>query len=813
MDTLMQNLRFAFRQFAKRPGFTAVAVLMLALGIGVNTTIFSAVNSVLLRPLPYSGAEHVMVVWHSMTNSDRVGLSEPELIDYRAEIRSFEQLAAYHPLDANLVGDAEPERISAARVTANLFTALGSGPALGRTFTADEDLPGGGQVAVLGHALWQRRFGGDPAIIGKTVRVDGKARTVVGVMPPEFKLPGDFRNERPSELWLPLALNPDSLGGRGRHYLHAVARLRPGASAAQANAELGVLTRRWVEQGLVKDERFSAFSVPVRDEVLGDIRPALLILLGAVGFVLLIACANVANLLLIRADERQKEIAVRAALGAGRGRIAGQLFTESLLLAGLGGGLGLLLAEPGLRALVELAPASIPRLDAAALDGRVMLFTAAIALATGVLFGSIPALQASRRDLVAPLREGGRGTSAVGGRQHVRRGLVVSEVALSVVLVIGAGLLIRSFAELRQIELGFEPENVLTLQLALPLTDYPETPGMVAFYRQLVERVEELPGVHSAGAVALLPLVQTIGDWGIDLEGRTRGPDDRFHGFLQIVTPGYFEAMHIPLVQGRPVAHVDHAESPPAVVVNQTMAARYWPGESALGKRLRIRVGDETPWFTVVGVAGDIRHNAVAEEPRPEMYFPHAQLSLALGGTVQAMTLVVRTAPEPLALAAPVREVIRTLDPNLPVANLRSMERVVDQAFAEQRFTMLLLALFALLALVLGAVGIYGVIAYAVSRRTHEIGIRMALGAGAGTIRRMVVRQGVVLVALGVALGLLAALGATRILASLLYGVTTTDPLTFVTVPLLLVVVALIASYLPARRATRVDPMIALRTD
>ncbi|MGI9179681.1 MAG: ABC transporter permease [Longimicrobiaceae bacterium] len=813
MDRLLQDLRFAARSLAKNPGFTAVAVLTLALGIGANTAIFSVVNSVLLRPLPYADADRVVMVWNSLSNSEKVWLSEPELMDYRAGVRSFEQLAAYRPADVNLTGNAEPERLAAARVTANLFDALGSRPLIGRTFTAKEDLPDRDDVAVLGYGLWQRRFGGDPGVIGRTVQLNGRTRTVVGVMPRDFKLPADFQSDGTSEIWLPLALNPDSLGGRGRHYLHGVARLRPGATPAQATAELRVLTQRWVAEGVVNDEQFTAVSVPIREEVVGSIRPALLILFGAVGFVLLIACANVASLLLARADERRKEIAVRTALGAGRGRIIGQLLTESLFLAALGGAVGLLVAWLGVGALMSLAPASLPLLETAALDGWVLAFTAAIALLTGVLFGAVPALQAVRRDLVAPLKEGGRASTGGRSRQRVRGSLVVAEVALSVVLVIGAGLLVRSFWELRQIELGFDPDNVLTLQLSLPPADYPDADAMIGFYRQLIERVEALPAVRSAGAAGLLPLAQSIGDWGIDLEGRIRDENNRFHGYLQIVTPGYLETMRQPLVSGRLVEHGDREDALPAVVVNETMAQRYWPGESAVGKRIRIRASDEGPWFTVVGVVGNVRHNAIVEEPRNEMYFPHAQLPLALGGTLNTMTVVVRTTSDPLAVAGTVRETIRALDPNLPIANLRSMDHVVGEAFAEPRFTMVLLAVFAVIALLLGAIGIYGVIAYAVGRRTHEIGIRMALGAGAGTILRMVVGQGVVLVGLGVTLGVLAAFGVTRVLSSLLYGVTTTDLATFVAVPLLLLSVALLASYLPARRATRVDPMIALRSE
>jgi putative ABC transport system permease protein len=813
VDRFGQDLRYAFRQLAKRPGFTAVALLTLALGIGANTAIFSVVNTVLLRPLPYGGADRVVTVWNSLTGSDRVALSQPELMDYREGVASLEELAAYRRSHANLTGEAEPERVASGLVTANLFGALGSEPMMGRTFTLDEDLPGRDVVAVLGHALWQRRFGSDPGIVGRTIQVDGGLRTVVGVMPPEFRLPADFQSDRPTEIWIPLALDPAAPAGRGLHNLHGVARLRPDATVAQANAELELLTRRWVQAGVVMDEQFSASVVPIRDEVVGDLRPALLILFAAVGFVLLIACANVANLLLARIDERQRELAVRTALGARRGRIVGQLLTESLVLAGAGGVLGLLFAALGLHAIAGLAPAGIPGLDAVALDARVLAFTAGVALLAGLFFGGLPALQSASGELGAALREGARSTTAGQSRQRARRSLVVAEVALSVVLVIGAGLLMRSFWEMRQVELGFDPANMLTLQLTLPQQEYSGPDQVAGFYEQLRERIEAVPGVRSAGAAALLPLGQATGDWGIDIEGRVRTPVDRFHGYLQVVTPGYFETMRIPLLSGRTVAATDRPDGAPVVVINERMAARYWPEENALGQRIRIRAQEVGPWFTVVGVAGDIRHNAIVEEPRHEMYFPHAQLALALGGTTAAMNLVIRTASDPLVMAAPVRAAVRSLDPNLPVANVRTMDQVVGSAIAEPRFTMTLLAVFAAIALLLGAIGIYGVLAYTVSRRTHEIGIRMALGAGARSIVRMVVLQGIGMVAAGAALGVLAAAGATRVLEALLYGVTTTDPVTFAAVPLMLIGVALLAAYLPARRATRVDPMIALRSE
>jgi putative ABC transport system permease protein len=813
VDRFAQDFRYALRQLAKRPGFAAVALLTLALGIGANTAMFSVVNTVLLRPLPYDAEDRVVVVWNRLTVSDRISLSEPELTDYREGVASFEELAAYRTVDSNLTGGTEPERVSAAGVTANLFTALGSEPMLGRAFTVSEDVPGRDDVVVIGHGLWQRRFGGDPAVIGRTIELDGGARTVVGVMPPGFRLPADFQSERPTEAWTPLALDLTDPGERGRRYLRGVARLRPGATVSQANAELELLTRRWVAEGIVADDQFSAAVVPVRDEVVGDIRAALLILFAAVGFVLLIACANVANLLLARIDERQRELAVRTALGARRGRIIGQLLTESLVLAGLGGVLGLLLALAGLDAMVALAPTTIPGLDSLALDGRVFIFTAAVTLLAGIVFGGLPALQSAGGDLLGRLKEGGRSTTAGRGRQRARRTLVIAEVALSVVLVIGSGLLVRSFWEMRHVELGFDPANVLTLHLTLPTGEYSETAKVVGFYEQLRERVEALPGVRSAGAAALLPLDQATGDWGIDIEGRVRGPEERFHGYLQIVTPGYFETMAIPILSGRSAASTDGMEGMPAVIINERMASRYWPGQSALGQRLRIRTQDDGPWFTVVGIAGDIRHNAIVEEPRHEMYFPHAQLPFALGATTAAMNVVVRTTSDPLTMAAPVKAAVRSMDPNLPVARLRAMDDVVESALAEPRFTMILLAIFAALALLLGAIGIYGVLAYTVSRRVHEIGVRMALGAAPASILRMVVAQGAGMVATGVVIGVIAAMGATRLLATLLYGVTTTDLATFVAVPLALMAVALLAAYLPARRATRVSPMVALRSD
>ncbi|MGH7482244.1 MAG: ABC transporter permease, partial [Longimicrobiales bacterium] len=723
-------------------------------------------------------------------------------------------LAAYETSEANLTGDAEPERVPIARATANLFDALGVRAIVGRTFTAEEDVPGRDDVALLGHGLWQRRFGGDRDVIGSSIVVNGSPRTVVGVLSGEFRLPREFGTESAAELIVPLALDLEDLGGPGYHGLDAVARLRPGVMVTQANAELDVVTRRWVAEGITDIERFTAFVRPIREDVLGDVRPALLVLLGAVGFVLLIACTNVANLLLVRADVRQREIAVRSALGAGRGRIVRQLLAESALLAALGGSLGLLVAVAGLEALVTLGPADVPRLDQVRLDRSVLAFTALIALLSGLLFGLVPALRASRGDVIAPLKEGGRSASYVRSSRRLRGTLVMAEVALSVLLLVGAGLLIRSFYELRQLELGFDPGSVLTLQLSLPRVGYPETEDVLAFYDQLVERLEALPGVRSAGAASALPLADETGDWGIDIQGRVEAPDESFAGYIQIVTPGYFETLGVPVVAGRSLNETDRLDGLPVVVISNALAETYWPGENVVGRRMRISQEDEEgPWFTVIGVVGDVRHNAVAEEPPPLMYFPHAQLPLALGGTTAAMALAVSTTAEPLATFPAVREVIRSLDPNLPVSRVRGLSDIVEAAFAEARFITLLLAIFAAVALVLGAVGIYGVIAYMVGQRTQEIGVRIALGAAPGRVVGLVVREGLVLALAGATAGLIVAFGATRILSSLLHGVSATDPPTFLAVALLLAMVSVCASWLPARHAARVDPVQALRSE
>ena len=815
MDTLLHDLRYATRSLLRSPGFALVAILTLALGIGANTTIFTVVRSVILRPLPYAEPDRIVMLWNSWTDEPKIWLSEPEVLDYQG-VSSLEDVAAYAVGEANLTGERDPERVPGAFMTANMLDVLGMQPMLGRGFTPDEAVSEGSQVVVLSHGLWQRRFGGDPGVVGQTIRINGEPNVVLGVMPPDFKLPLDFREARPAQLFVPLELSADD-AGRGSRYLLAVSRLQPGATLSRARAELNAVVQSWKDKGLIDwAPEFAAVPVPVAEEVTGDVRPALLVLLAAVALVLLIACVNVANLLLARSDGRRREMAVRAAIGAGHGRILRQLLTESFLLALVGGAVGLAGAGVAVQTLVAIAPEGVPRVESLGLDAMVLGFSAAVVLLTGMIFGVVPALEAARPDLAGGLREGGRAATAGGTRQRFRRALVVAEIALSVLLVIGAGLLIRSFAELRNLPLGFQPDGVLTAQLALPSSDYPEESDVVAFYRELTERVQVIPGVERAAAVRLLPLAGEIGDWGIDIEGKAEPSDNTFNADLQIATPGYFEGMGIQLRRGRGIEETDRADALPIVVINRTMAERYFPGEDPIGQRLRLG-GDEQgrPWMTVVGTVEDVRHNAVSEEARREMYLPHAQTPTSLGGAPRTLSLVIRTTGtgSPASIAARLREEVARMDPNLPLADVRPLEDIVSAALVQPRFTMVLLAAFAALALVLAAIGIYGVLSYAVAQRTQEIGIRMALGAERGRVLRMVLRQGMTVALLGVGVGLLGAWALARVLASQLYGISPSDPLTFAVVALILVAVALLASFIPARRATRVDPMVALRAD
>jgi predicted permease len=811
----IRNLRHALRLFVKSPGFTVAAVATLGLGIGANTAIFSLIKTVMLQPLPYRDPGELAMVWNAAHHSGMTWLSIQEIVAYRDEARSLAQLAAYTETNANLTGGEEPERVRAAAVTANLFETLGVAPVHGRAFLAGEDRPDAAPVVMLGHGLWQRRFGGSPAVVGQTIPVNGRPRTIVGVMPRSFRLPLDYRAARPTELWFPLVIDRANLGQWGDRSQFAVVRLAPGTPPATASSEFKVISDRWIRAGFVIDSGDGTLvrsAIPLREFITGNLRRPLFILFGAVAVVLLIACANVANLLLARADVRRREVAVRSALGAGRGDIVRQLLTESVVLSVAGGAVGLALAAAGIQLLATLRPAGLPRVEDAAIDAGALAFTAALSIVAGVLFGLVPAFQLSRQGLAPVLNESGRGGAPGRIRLAVRRGLVITQLAFSVILVVAAGLLLRSLLELHRIDLGFDPRQVLTAQLQLPLADYREPASVVRFYRQLTERLETLPGVRAAGAARVLPLARTIGDWSITIEGRPYVREENPNGDYQAVTPGYFAAMGTRLVSGRFLSAADREDTLPAAVVNDTMAARYWPGQDAIGKRFQMGgQGTTLPPLTIVGIVATARHNAVVEEPRAEMYLAHAQLPQVVGGPARAMALVVKTEADPLSLAGAVRDTIRALDANLPIADVQSMEQVTADALASPRFAALLLGLFAVLALTLAAIGTYATISLLVTERSHEIGIRMALGAERRTILGWILGEGLTLAAAGIALGVAGALLLTRVLETLLYGVGALDPLTFAVVPAILAAVAAMASFTPARRAASLDPITTLR--
>ena len=815
METLIRDLRHAFARLIRDRGFTAITIVTLALGIGANTAVFSLVKAALLSPLPYGDAERLTVIW-GPDRSETTHLSLQEVFNYPRETQSFIDIAGYQEYDASFTGGQEPELVRAGSATPNLFDVTRTPALLGRTFNAADTAAGTSDVIVIAHGLWQRRFGGDRNVIGQTVQVNGRARTVIGVMPASFKLPNDFSSLRPTEAWVPEVVNPSNLGAWGSRSYSGLARLKDGVSSQTASAELPVVAERWVNAGYVRrsaDGSLGALArrvIPAQEFVTGGLRNALLILFGSVGFVLLIACANVANLQLARADVRRREVAVRAALGADRGQIVRQLLTESVMLAIAGAAAGLAVAWAGLQIVITLRPANLPRLDETALDGGVLGFTALLAIVTGILFGLLPALQLSRPDVTGVLKDGGRSGTAGRSRQLARRVLVVLQLASSVVLALAAGLLIRSLIELNRIDLGFNPDNVLTAQLQVPATDYPQPADVVRFHRQVTERVAQIPGVRAAGSVRVLPLARTIGDWSIKIEGRPYVPEENPNGDYQAVTPGYFEAMQLKLMRGRLLTAADREGTQPVVVINEIMATRYWPNEDAIGRQFHMGT-DDKPWLTIVGIVGNVRHNAVVEQGRAEMYLAHAQLPEHIGGAPRGMTLVVKTDGNPLAVAGSVRDAVRAIDRNLPVSDIRTMDDVAAAALAQPRFVTFLLALFAGTALTLAAIGIYGTISLLVSERTQEMGIRLALGADRPTILKLVLGQGVVLIAIGLTAGLAGAVILTRTLSGLVYGVGTLDPMTFVAVPALLCAIALLACVIPARRAASVDPITTLR--
>jgi putative ABC transport system permease protein len=810
MEILWHDLRFAFRTLIKKPGFTFVLVLALALGIGANTAIFSVVNAVLLRPLPYKHAERLVWIWstNQLNEIEHETASPPDYNDWKTQNQSFEEMGAFVNTRLTLTGSGEPERYDAAYVTDGFFDVLGAQAEIGRTFTADEDKPNSDRVVVLSHGLWQRRFGGDPKIVGNAITINGRPFTVIGVMPADFKQPRPEAN-RKAEMWTPLQVDFAKAGRRG-DYLGVIARLKPNVAIEQSRAEMQTIAAQLEQQYPASNTGWSTLVVPLHERFVGDVRPVLIVLLGAVCFLLLIACANVANLLLARAAARQKEMAIRTALGARRWRIVRQLLTESVLLAVLGGALGLLLAVWGVEALVALSPGNIPRLSEISVDARVLAFTFGVSLVTGILFGLFPAWQASNPNLNETLKEGGRGTTEGGRGGRARRALVVAEIALALVPLVGAGLMVKSFMRLQDVNPGFNPERVLAVEIYLPGTTYKEGPQATAFYKELLTKVQNLPGVEAAGAIDTLPLSGGGNVLAFYVEGQTLQPTDKTpDAEYRVVTPEYFQTMNIPLLRGRYLSEQDGPNMPQSFVINSTLARRYFGDEDPIGKRMNLGDAKDPEWYTVVGIVQDTRHESLGAEPYPQMYTVNTQVSR------RSMVMVVRTASNPAAMIPVVRSTVAAMDDTLALNNARTMAQVMAQSVALPRFNMLLMALFAVVALLLAAVGIYGVMAYSVTQRTHEIGVRMALGASATDVLKMVVRQGMTLTLFGVGIGLAGAYLVTLLIRSLLSGllfqVGTHDPLTFAGIALLLALVALLACLIPARRATKVDPMVALR--
>jgi putative ABC transport system permease protein len=816
MDLVLQDIRHGVRGLLREPAFAAVAILTLALGMGATTAMFGVVRGILLAPLPYADADARVMIWSRWTGWDKTWVSPIEVRDYRQRVRSLRGVAAWDSGQVNLTGGAQPERVGIGRLTANAFEILGARPLHGRGFQPGEDGSGtGARVVVLSHGLWQRRFGGDQGVLGRTMQIDGASYQIVGVMPKGFKLPTDFREDfaEPTELWTPLVLEVDP-NERGNHGYYAAARLAPGVTAAQASAELFALGESLERAGLYSPAmRFRPFAVSFVDEVVAPVRPALALLVAATGFLLLIACANVANLLLARAERRRRELALRTALGAGRWRMLRQLVIETLLICCVGGVLALFLAWGGMRLVAASNLAGIPRAGDVRLDGFVLGFAAILTIVTSLVCAVAPALRTSDTPLADALKDGAQNATAGSGRQRLRNALVVAEMALAVVLLISAGLALRSLWALQQVSLGFDPRGVLTMRLALPEASYESNARVEAFYRELIDRVRRVPGVQAAGAVRSLPLANTIGDWGLDVEGYVESPGNNAKGDWQVSTDGSFEALGERLIAGRSFTAADRADAAQVAIVNEKMASLYWKDGHPIGRRIRMNSNAQRPWATVVGIVADLQHNGLGSMVKEKFYRPHAQFAQSTGFAIRNMTLVVKTPGNPMTLVGAVRHEIAAMDPALPVAAIRPMTDVVEGAESAPRFTGWLLGLFAGLALTLAAIGIYGVLAYLVSQRTREIGIRMAVGAAPGSVLRLVVGRGLRLALQGVVIGLIAAFVGARVMAALLYQVQPRDPATFVAVPLVLSFVALMVSVVPALRAMRVDPIKALRTD
>jgi putative ABC transport system permease protein len=810
IEDLARDLRYGLRVLAKSPVFTAVAMLTLALGVGANTAIFSVVNELLLRPLPFRDAERLVMLWENNPNID-AGQNPTSRANFRAwreQSSSFEGMAAFSDQRLNLTGGGEPEEVSVQLATPELFQVLGVEPMLGRGMSQEDGLAGAPRVAVLSYGIWQRRFGGDAGVVGRPITLNGAPFTVIGVLPAGFQwhIKRSSNSGRPAEIWTVLPMPTEGPSTRGR-FLSAVARLKPGVSLEQALAEMKTIAAR-LEQDSQYNSGYTAQVIPLREQVVGNIRPALLILLGAVGFVLLIACANVANLLLARAAAREKEIALRTALGAGRMRIVRQLLTESLLLALMGSILGLGVAWMGTRALVAISPRDLVNLEGFSINVTVLAWTMAVSLLTGIIFGLAPALEATRLNLNDVLKEGGKGAGGQSSRsRRLRSALVVGEVALALVLLASAGLMVRSFAHLRKVDTGFNADNVLTMVVRLPAGKYREDYQVVGFFRQVIERIRALPGVRSVGMVNYLPFYGGLGaSSAFTIEGRPAQPPGQWITTdVRVADPGYFDVMGIPLLRGRNFTDLEAGEARHVALVSEAMVRQHFRDEDPIGNRITVPMSEKPAPTEIIGIVGDVKYESLVDEAKPAVYLPHAEL------TYSFMTLVIRTTGDPAEMAPALRSEVRAIDPEQPVSDVRTMNQVMADTLGRARFNTLLLGLFAGLATLLAAVGIFGVMNYSVTLRTHEIGIRVALGAQEGRVLMLILRQGLLLTLIGIGIGLGGALALTRLLSGLLFGVGATDPMTFAAIVLLLALVSLIACYIPARRATRVDPMIALR--
>jgi len=815
MEPLVKDIQYGFRSLVKRPSYTAIALITLALGIGANSAIFSVVNSVLLRPLAYRDSDRLVLIWgnFSKLNIERLTAKAAEYEDYRTQNQIFDQVAAFNNQSLNLTSVDQAERIVGARVTANLFSMLGAQTELGRSIATDEAEAGHNMVVVLSHGFWQRHFGGEATAVGQRLKLNDQDYTVIGVMPAGFQFPhASLPFAQPAEVWIPLAYSSEQVAQRqGPYYLNVLAHLKPGITLSQTRTQMNTLGQMFEKEYRGyrgpngEDGGWRITIAPLQEEAVGNSRTALLILFGAVGLVLLIACANVANLMLVRATAQQKEVAIRAALGASRWRIARQWVIESLLLALLGSGLGLLLALWSIDLLIKLGPAGLPRVQEIKIDARVVVFTTGLAILTGVLCSLIPALRASNLDLQSALKESR--TLGGGRRQYGRNLLVVGEVALSLMLLIGAGLLVKTFVRLQRVNPGVAADQVLTAQINLPESRYREPAQASAFYRELIERLETFPGVQAASVSTMRPLNGTARNDPFAIEGRPFDSSNLTSAGWQMVDANYFRTLGIPVVQGRDLTAQDTDEKSPIVaIVNEAMARRFWPNENPIGRRITLGLPrPDNPWVTIVGIAKDLPHRAIDSPPEPDWY-----LSRALGPQ-RDRYLFVRTAGDPTNLAAAIRSQVSAIDREQPVTNIKAMRDVIAETIAPRKFNMLLFGLFAAIAVVLAAMGIYGVISYAVAERTQEIGIRVALGARAVDVMNLVLRGGLKLALIGIAIGLAGAFALTRLMKSVLFGVTPTDAVTFASVSVGVIAVALLACYIPARRATKVDPLVALR--